>query len=332
MEKLAKQILKYYTNPRKWSWPNNWGLKLLSLLFAIFLWYFVVGEDKVDLKVFVPIEIVNLPRNLVISNEYKKQLEVTIRGPRVLTKGLDQQRISRSIDLSKATPGKFVFDNKDDSIPFPRGIKVLRIQPKNFTLFLDQLIQKELAINAVVKGKPKEGFELVNVLLEPATISVTGPQTVLEKETVVSTVPIDIENIQSTTEKEVTLDLNEEIAELIGEPVITAKILLKEKTTERNIKQISVGFTQSADGSSYYLVPSSVDVRAEIPISMINNKVDLKPLFIARINAESLPPGRHVLNVEVTPPKQIRILEITPKSVTIKISRKKSIKKPAPAQ
>ena len=78
MEKLVKQILNHYTHPRKWRWPNNWGLKLLSLLFAIFLWYFVVGEDKVDIKVFIPIEIVNLPRDLVISNEYKKQLDVTI--------------------------------------------------------------------------------------------------------------------------------------------------------------------------------------------------------------------------------------------------------------
>lgn len=327
MEKLVKQILNRYTDPRKWQWPNNWGLKLLSLLFATFLWYFVVGEDKVDFTVFVPIEIVNLPRDLVITNEYKKQLDVTIRGPRVLTRGLDNQHITRSIDLSKATPGKLVFANKDDSISFPRGIKVLRIQPKNFTLLLDQLIQKELTIKPVVKGKPNAGFELVNILIEPSTISVTGPQTLLAKETVVSTVPIDVENIQSTTEKEVMLDLSEDMAELIGEPVITAKLLLIEKTTERNIKQIPIGFTHSAEGTSYRVTPSSVDVRAEIPISMINNKVDLKPLFTARIGAENLPLGRHVLNVEVTPPKQIRILEISPKSVTIKISRKKPTRK-----
>ncbi len=327
MEKLAKQILRQYTNPKNWHRPDNWGLKLLSLLFAIFLWYFVVGEDKVDIKVFIPIEIVNLPRDLVISNEYKKQLDVTIRGPRVLTRGIDQQHITRSIDVSKATPGKIVFENEADSIPFPRGINVLRIQPKNITLLIDRLIQKELSINPVVQGTPNLGFELVNVLLDPATISVTGPQALLAKETAVSTVPIDIENIQSTTEKEVLLDIIEAMAELIGEPVIKAKVILQEKTTERNIKQVPVGFTHSAVGASYSLTPSSVNVRAEIPISMINNKVDLKPLFVARVNAENLPPGKHVLNVEVAPPKKIRILEISPKTVTIRISTKKSTKK-----
>ena len=77
MEKLVRQIVESITSfPR----PKNWVLKLLSLLFALFLWYFVVGEDKVDMTVTIPVEIVNLPRELIISNQFKKQLEVTVSG------------------------------------------------------------------------------------------------------------------------------------------------------------------------------------------------------------------------------------------------------------
>ena len=71
MEKLVRQINEYLTSiPR----PKNWVLKLLSFFFALFLWYFVVGEDKVDMNVTLPFELVNLPRDLVISNQFKKQL------------------------------------------------------------------------------------------------------------------------------------------------------------------------------------------------------------------------------------------------------------------
>ena len=129
MEKLVKQILGRPPQRVRWSWPQNWVLKLLSLLFAIFLWYFVVGEDKVDMTVYIPVEIVNLPRDLVISNQFKKQLEVTVSGPRGLIRGVTSQHISRAVDLSKATPGTELVRNDEDSIPFPRGIRVLRIQP-----------------------------------------------------------------------------------------------------------------------------------------------------------------------------------------------------------
>src|SRR5210317_294252 len=108
MEKLVRQIIDNVTSFRR---PKNWVLKLLSLSFALFLWYFVVGEDKVDMNVTLPVEIVNLPRDLIISNQFKKQLEVTISGQRSLIRGMAEQHISRSIDLSKATPGTVVLQN-----------------------------------------------------------------------------------------------------------------------------------------------------------------------------------------------------------------------------
>ncbi|MEJ2332724.1 MAG: hypothetical protein P8Y08_08070 [Desulfobulbaceae bacterium] len=94
MEKLVRQIIDNVTSFRR---PKNWVLKLVSLFFALFLWYFVVGEDKVDMNVTIPVEIVNQPRDLVISNQFKKQLEVTISGQRSLIRGMTSQHISRTI-------------------------------------------------------------------------------------------------------------------------------------------------------------------------------------------------------------------------------------------
>ena len=31
--------------------PKNWILKLISLSLAVMLWYFVVGEDQVDINI-----------------------------------------------------------------------------------------------------------------------------------------------------------------------------------------------------------------------------------------------------------------------------------------
>ena len=98
--------------------PKNWLLKLISLTLATMLWYFVVGEDQVDMNIQVPIEILNLPRNLTISNQqYKKEIEVAVRGPRSMIQELRNRNITRPVDLSSAQPGTIVIKNDENSIP-----------------------------------------------------------------------------------------------------------------------------------------------------------------------------------------------------------------------
>ena len=53
--------------------PKDWVLRIISLGLAIVLWYFVGGEDIVNKNVLVRVEVINLPRDLVISNQFKKE-------------------------------------------------------------------------------------------------------------------------------------------------------------------------------------------------------------------------------------------------------------------
>ena len=108
---------------------KEWLSSLIALLLAVALWYNVGGEHTVDTSVMVPVEVINLPRELVISNQFKKEIEVSVNGPRALILELENKQITRQIDLSQATPGTHVVTNDVNSIAFPRGIDVLRIQP-----------------------------------------------------------------------------------------------------------------------------------------------------------------------------------------------------------
>ena len=123
---------------------RDWLLKLLALIIGASLWYFVVGEDRVDLIVTMPLEIRNLPTDLVIANQYKKDIELAISGPRRLIQEMRQQNISLPIDLSLAKPGAMVIQNEAESIPLPQGISVQRVQPATITLLIDQLIPEKV--------------------------------------------------------------------------------------------------------------------------------------------------------------------------------------------
>ena len=121
---------------------QHWPLKLLALIIAATLWYGIVAEDQVDMIMTVPLEMRNLPPNMVIANQFKKELDVSVRGPKRLLQEMQQQNISRPVDLSNALPGAVVVQNTPESIPFPRGVTVQRVQPANVTLMVTSFLKK----------------------------------------------------------------------------------------------------------------------------------------------------------------------------------------------
>jgi YbbR domain-containing protein len=300
---------------------RHWLLKLMSLIIGTSLWYFVVGQDQVDMIVTIPLELRNLPADLVIANQYKKDIEVAIRGPRRLIQEMRQQNISRPVDLSKAAPGPLVVKNDSDSIPLPQGITVQRVQPANITLQVDRLVQKDFTITPVTKGKPAAGFVMESIAVNPAHITVTGPQSVLDRETALKTAVINLEGLDRSNTFQVHLHLNEALLKLIGETVIEANIFLKETMVRKTVRGIPVNVRES--GQPMKTVPATVTVEADIPEQIVQITPELSMLFRAAVNATtdksadeipvlvngiSLPGHAPIVIFKITPDK-VRILQ-----------------------
>jgi len=298
---------------------RHWLLKVLSLIIGISLWYFVVGEDRVDMAVSIPLELRNLPADLVIANQYKKDLEVAVSGPRRLIQEMRQQNISLPIDLGKAEPGALVIKNNAESIPLPRGISVQRVQPANITLLVDRLAHKDFTITPVTKGKPAAGFLLESLTLNPSHITVTGPQTVLDKESALATSAIDIEGLDRSGSVQVHLNLNEGLLKLIGETVIEAKVTLAETMVKRTVRGVPVATAQTVPPIK--CVPAVVTVEAEIPEQIARMTSELTMLFRASVNAAGAKTDQEVqvlaTGVSLPGHAPIVILNVTPNKVRI---------------
>ena len=320
MEKLVKQITrkKRLKIPKKL--PKNLVLKLVSLFFAVFLWYFVVGEDKVDITVYVPLEITNLPQNLVISNQFRKQLEVKINGPRGLVRSIANQDITRPVDLNNVQPGNHVIKNTPDSIKLPKGIQIQNIRPANITLTIDRLIEKELPIKPVLEGNPAAGYAVASVISDPPTLALTAPAAILDKDVFLPTKPIDLTDRKADFNIQTTLDLRDEVTELVGEPVISVTVQIGEKQTTREFDRIPVELKHEAERTIYRLNHNYVDVVTEIPYHLADK--DPKQFkFSAILDAGNLPPGHHVVPVKIiTGDQNLIIKKVVPETIEIDIS------------
>ena len=255
---------------------------VISLVLAALLWNFVGGERTVDKNVMIPVEVINLPRDLVISNQFKKEIEVTVNGPRSLILELETKQITRQIDLSKAIPGTTVITNDVESIPMRRGITVLRVQPSTIILSLDKLIQKKFTVNPVTTGQPSPGYILKRLQMDPDVITITGPETVLSRYEVLRTGVINLNGLKNSIQQQVPLDLEPAIVDLIGETTITADITVALETVQKQYK-IKLVEPITSGGK----VIEQVHVIANVPKLLLDNKTNVASLLSARVDEDT---------------------------------------------
>ncbi|MFO7607246.1 MAG: CdaR family protein [Desulfurivibrionaceae bacterium] len=320
MEKLVKQVSRAKGLIKRVKLPKNLVLKLVSFFFAVFLWYFVVGEDKIDTTLYIPLEITNLPQNLVISNQFRKQLEVTVNGPRGLVRSISGKDITRPVDLSNVQPGNHVIKNTPESIELPNSIQIQNIRPANISLTIDRLVKKELPIKPVLEGEPAEGYEMAGLFAVPPTLELTAPAAILEDDVFLPTEPIDISGLKKNFTAEVSLKVRDDITELIGEPTISVNVLIKEKEVSRSFENIPVSFTHEAQRTTYRLDHHYVDIKATIPYHLAEKAAgDFQ--FEAVIDAGKLPAGQHELPVRIVSANpDIKIEKVIPATIKIRIS------------
>ena len=295
---------------------RSWFLKGLSLCMAVMLWYFVGGKDTVDKIVMVPIEIINLPRDLVISSQFKKEIEVTVTGPSSQILDLNNQAVTRQIDLSSASPGTMVIENSIDSIPVPRGIKVLRVQPSSLILSLDKLVQKHFTVIPSISGKVAAGHVLKGLKMNPEVITITGPETLLGQVNQLHTANINVNGMSESQQRQVPLKLDPALVDLIGKTLVTADIQVGHETVERKIMDIPVSAT--VDGKQRTVRPAMVTVTARIPKTMLNGNGSLKKKFNATVTEGA---GEGKLKVMVVPVDDaggdITVVAVEPEFVTL---------------
>ncbi len=295
---------------------KDWILKFISLVLAVILWAFVGGEDKVNKNIMIPLEIINLPRDLVISNQFKKQIEVSVSGPRSLIMEMSSRAEPRQVDLSSATPGTMVIENNASQVPAPRGITVQRVQPPTIILSLDKLIQKQFPITAKTVGRVAKGYYVQSVKTDPDVISITGPQTILSQFDELVTRDINLDGIQESSQLQVPLELDPAIVELIGETSVTVDLSVQLKTITKTLEGVKVEV--DLDRKSQRIYPRVVKITVNIPTLLLAPGVDPRTFFFVTALGKN---NDNTLEVQVIPDVNlelpIEVLSIVPSVVTL---------------
>ena len=184
---------------------NNWGLKFISLAFAVVLWFFVMGESRMEVTHVVPLEYENLPEGLMIANEVPTSVSLRISGPRALQVNINPGDVSIGVDLKKLSAGVTSFKRLEESLNIPSGLKITRISPSYVDVKLEWIRDREVPVRVVLTGQPAPGFIVKSSKSIPKKIAVSGAESELKGVSEVVTEGIDLTHVQESFSQTVAI-------------------------------------------------------------------------------------------------------------------------------
>ncbi len=306
---------------------RNLTLKILSLLLASFLWFFVSGKSKTELALSVPIEFTSIPKDMTITNKVPTKIHVRVKGTKTLLRPLTVKPPSLSVNLSKAVPGKNVIRLAQETFnDLPLGVDVVNLDPNSLVIYLDRFVEASLPIRIKTQGTPPKGFQIREIKVTPPTVTFRVSERYLREHDSVPSEPIDISRMRENTRVEVTLMTPPNELQLVDpETRITAEFIVSESLAQRVIKGLRINFLNRTRklgriGISNYFVDLVVECPLLMQIDDIRKQaritVDLAPL----LKDETLG-GYYTLPVNVSLPDRVKLLAIDPAEVEIVVRR-----------
>ena len=301
---------------------KNLTLKLVALALAIIIWFLVVGEQKSEVRLTVPLELRNLPTDLEITQSVS-QVEITLRGFSSFVKRLTPGDIDVHIDLSNVVQGANSFILSPEEIVVPIGATVIQVSPSNIEVALDATVRKTVTVEPVLRGQPADGYILDKVTVEPETIKLAGAQTPLKTLSKVETEVITLDGIKEDVLRKVKVKLpNSSLRiEKEEERVVAVEVKIAPEMIDRFFEDIPL-LVQKEEVRPFKLIPESITALVHGPKLQLLN---MKPADIpATIETTSLPEGQSIVHVRFELPDSMKVKIYYPKTITITISEEPS--------
>jgi len=148
---MIEKIRRFFT--------RNLGLKLISFLLALVLWFSLVPKEKTfsEKTLTVPLELHNIPSEMELVERPTQTVDVTIRAPNRLIPQLSSVNVHTVLNLQKATVAQEEYSLSRKMVSIPEGAEVKEIYPSKINLKFEKSKEMMLKVNPNLIGELPEG-------------------------------------------------------------------------------------------------------------------------------------------------------------------------------
>ncbi len=282
-------------------YKTDWFLKIVSLVIACVLWIYISYEQKPQYETWIRgVKVVqtNLSQDfengkLVIMEGATDKIDIKIRGDRKDVSAVKPGNITAIIDMLGVNGEGDYSLPISVTIPFD-GIEIVQKSPSHASMKVDKIVTAEKRINAEVKGVPAEGFVVGDYKLEPESVKLTGPESVINTISNAKTT-IDLVEAESNPESMFKVKLydvndNEIINSLITQNIEYVQV--KDLLAETKMADVSVNIGSGINNAGKkveYTILSSVKVQLSGDDEILKNigSISTEEIDVSDISSET---------------------------------------------
>ncbi len=163
---------------------NNLFLKILSVIFAFFLWLVVVNiddPDVTDIIVGIPITIINEEKITEQGQIYHIEFPVNqsgsiiVKGARSIVDKLKPSDIKATVDFSDVSSVGAVTIN----YTLPDGVQLVTKRVEMMRIVTEAMKSDTFDVEIVTKGSTADGYLLGDSKVSPNRVRITAPESIL---------------------------------------------------------------------------------------------------------------------------------------------------------
>ena len=294
------------------------GLKIVALALATLLWLNVAGEHVVERIIRAPVEFRNIPPELEVVGDPPGTVDVRLRGSSALISRLEPGEVVAVLDMATARPGSRIFHIRNEAVRSPYGAQVTQVTPGTVGIEFEKSARRVVPITVPVEGDPAPGFVVGQVVAEPATVEIVGPQSRVKKLAEATTEPIGVAGMTKDVRDVVAVGLIDSSVRLVKPQDVTVIVPINPAPVEREFRGVLVRARNLGQGlRAPDIVPPLVAVEVRgIRATLAGVRADMIDAFV---DLAGLGPGQYNLRVQIDPSQQFGVNGIKPTAVTVTI-------------
>ncbi|MBZ5558806.1 MAG: hypothetical protein LAO77_16160 [Acidobacteriia bacterium] len=300
-------------------WPfRHVGLKLLSVAIALLLWMAVSGQEIVERGLRVPLEIQQIPAGIELSGEAPATVDVRVRGESGALSRVGPGDLVAVLDLRAARAGRRLFPLTPDQVRAPFGVEVVQVLPSAIAMAFEPSATRSVPVAPAVDGRPAPGYIVGEIVSDPPTVDVIGPESAVRRVTEAPTAPVAVSGARDRVRENVIIGLVDPSLRLKNARTATVTVQILPAPLERVLRHRPVQLRNLEPNHDAQAEPATVDVTLRGSKAAID-RVEADDV-VAYIDLARLGPGEYSLTVHADSSPDVGVTHIEPASVQVRIA------------
>ncbi len=250
---------------------SNLPLKIGAVLLAFLLWVHVATNQTYEHIFEIPFSFTNVPDGLLLTSKTPEHISIKVRGTGKQLFGLMTDDMVYHYDLADYKAGAQVVEmSSAEVIDILSGSyeEVELLMPKRVQVRLERSVSRDLPVIAEVEVSPADGYVIMGELkVAPATIKVSGPESVMKKLNHLETEPQSIGGVVESFVAELALQIPDSLHLSVADSSVKVSIQV-EPRDEQQFDGITVNPPERFNGKRYQFTPATLNLAIGIPRSL----------------------------------------------------------------